>query len=483
VCRGKVHGREEGAWSGGGGSFDTLQVLFFGQLGGSFFSRPHLLPCRSFPQMENLPCTQALEMLLTLGRISAPMRRAVLADDGGLKVMVGAWLWSGSGLFSRAPRNCASFSNRSLCAAPINSTPPNHAPPPPRCRLLNPQPPQVSGLSDPEPAPNPDPDSFADPDRSAWSLNMLALYDSDEDTLQVAAAAARDPTCIAALLHASLEVQRRLASVTDPERRKQQREKVSAGVLLLHKLMSLEESLRPHVGTAVAAATPAALDALGELIAQPVASAEGANPSTQDAALQIACVAAACNPAAASALARRRSVVRALVAAQPPPAVNITLAAFMAMFKAGSRDDVMRALAAGQGGGGDGDDLVQRLREVVEAVVAGGGLEGDAPMQADAQMQAQIILAVLAEGEEWLKTQVDRQPQQEQQPGGGAAAATGTTAGGWACAGCAKTAADGFKLRRCSGCPPASAVRFCSAACQKAVWLGGHKRECPRLDR
>jgi len=53
------------------------------------------------------------------------------------------------------------------------------------------------------------------------------------------------------------------------------------------------------------------------------------------------------------------------------------------------------------------------------------------------------------------------------------------------CAGCGKTAADAGvdKLRRCNGCPAdASALWFCSVTCQKAVWVGGHKRECPRLD-
>jgi len=114
--------------------------------------------------------------------------------------------------------------------------------------------------------------------------------------------------------------------------------------------------------------------------------------------------------------------------------------------------------------GRDDDDQVQRLRGWVEAELAGGELE------AAALRSAEAVLAALAEGEEWLKTRVD---QQQQQPGGSRA-----------CAGCGKTAADEgvVKLRRCTGCPRESALWFCSVACQKAVWVGGHKRECPRLD-
>jgi len=100
------------------------------------------------------------------------------------------------------------------------------------------------------------------------------------------------------------------------------------------------------------------------------------------------------------------------------------------------------------------------------------GLAGRQP-EAAVLRSVEALLAALAEGEEWLKLQLDQQQQQQQ-----------TAGGSRACAGCGKTAADEgvVKLRRCTGCPRESALWFCSVACQKAVWVGGHKRECPRLD-
>jgi hypothetical protein len=43
------------------------------------------------------------------------------------------------------------------------------------------------------------------------------------------------------------------------------------------------------------------------------------------------------------------------------------------------------------------------------------------------------------------------------------------------CGTCGKTAADGARLRLCSGCHVA---RFCSDACYKAAWKAGHRQEC-----
>jgi hypothetical protein len=43
------------------------------------------------------------------------------------------------------------------------------------------------------------------------------------------------------------------------------------------------------------------------------------------------------------------------------------------------------------------------------------------------------------------------------------------------CAVCGKTVADGVRLRLCRGC---RAARFCSDACYKAGWRGGHRQEC-----
>jgi len=110
----------------------------------------------------------------------------------------------------------------------------------------------------------------------------------------------------------------------------------------------------------------------------------------------------------------------------------------------------------------------------VEAAVARGELT------AAGLENAEAVLAALAEGEEWLKTRVDQQQQQQQRQ----QEQQQQTGGSRACAGCGKTAADEgrVKLRRCTGCPRESALRFCGVACQKAVWVGGHRQECPRLD-
>jgi len=307
---------------------------------------------------------------------------------------------------------------------------------------------------------------------------VLQEYDTREDRRQVIQAAARDLTCIPVLLHSVLGARLRLASVTDPVRHREQWCNLRTGLFILNNLTAVDTSLHPFVGAAVAAAPPDTLDALAEWITQPGPSGANVETSVVPSAWWIAASAAICDPAAAAALARRRSVVRSLVSAvvflTSPDSREVMvdilrvaiygLPMFAALFKASS-EDVMRALAAGQPGRGrDSDDLVQRLRGWVVAAVARGGLD------AAALRSAEAVLAALAEGEEWLKTQVD---QHQQQPGGCRA-----------CAGCGKTAADEgvVKLRRCNGCPRGSALWFCSVACQKAVWVGGHRRECPRLD-
>jgi len=276
---------------------------------------------------------------------------------------------------------------------------------------------------------------------------------------------------------------RQLAFVTDPEGHRDLRNKVRHGLLLLCVLIVHHET-RQHLAAALAAAPPATLDALGEWITQPGPSEAEVDPKTMSFAVTVAAWAAGRNSAAAAALARRRSVVRALVSAvgrlnSPdnrhdaavglPPVVRGAFVMFYAIVSENS-EDVMLALAAGRPGSGrDSDDLVQRLRSLVEAAVAGGGLTA-----ADLEV-AEGVLAALTEGEERLKTRVHQQQQQQQQQHSG---------GTRACAGCGKTAADEGvdKLRRCNGCPRESALWFCSVACQKAVWVGGHKRECPRLD-
>jgi len=279
--------------------------------------------------------------------------------------------------------------------------------------------------------------------------------------------------------------------VTDPEQYNKQYANLQQELWLVYDLILHYPPLRPLVGAALAAAPPATLDALGEWITQPVPSAAEVEPKVVLSALSIAACAASCNKAAAAALASRRSVVRALVAAvviaTSPGALEdkdvdissaIRNASYMlvAMMKASS-ENVMLALAAGQPGSGrDGDDLLPCLRELLEAAVAGGDL------RPSALKRTELILAVLAGGQERIKMQADQQQQQQQQqpqqqqqqqPGGSRA-----------CAGCGKTAADegAAKLRRCNGCPRGSALRFCSVACQKAVWVGGHRQECPRLD-
>jgi len=255
---------------------------------------------------------------------------------------------------------------------------------------------------------------------------------------QMDQAAARDPTCIPALLHTALGARRQLASVTDPEAYRDLQQKLRYGLSMLGIIIAHPESWQP-LGAALAAAPPATLDALAEWITQPGPSGAEVELVTVDLAFMVAAWAANCSPAAAAALARRRSVVRALVSALgrlispdnrhvgvgPSLVAERAFAMFYAMLRA-SYEDVMRALAAGQPGSGrDGDDLVQRLRGLVEAVVAGGGLEA-AMMES-----AEAVLAALAEGEDWLKTHVNRQQQQQQQPRGSRA-----------CAGCGKTAAD-----------------------------------------
>jgi len=270
-------------------------------------------------------------------------------------------------------------------------------------------PPQVSGLSDPN------------PDRSLLSLKILTQYRTRDDMDLEVQAAARDPTCIPALLHTALGARHQLASITDPERSTEQRDKLRCGLLLLQHLLSLYASLRPLVGAAIAAAPPATLDASGEWMTQPGPTQPGpleaeVELNTVWFALRIAYWAASCSLSAAAALARRPSVVRALVTAMAhlsspdnrhigvsfPLVVSTGLTMFDAMLKA-SREDVMRALAAGRPGGGrDGNDLVQRLRGLVEAAVAGVGL------QAEVLESAEAVLAALAEGEEWLNLQVDQ---------------------------------------------------------------------------
>jgi len=174
--------------------------------------------------------------------------------------------------------------------------------------------PQVSGLSD------------TGAHRAHCSCKVFMQYRTPDGLHLVAQAAVRDPTCIPALVHTALGARHQLASITDPELHEERRDTLRGGLLLLHNLLSLNSSLHPLVGAALAAAPPATRDA---------------------------------------------------------------------------------------------------------------------------------------------------KQQQQQQPGGSRA-----------CAGCGKTAADKGvdKLRRCNGCPRESALRFCSVACQRAVWVGGHRQECPRLD-
>jgi len=326
--------------------------------------------------------------------------------------------------------------------------------------------PQVAGLSDP------------DPDRALFNREVLWQYSTPDDVYLMVQAAARDPSCVTALLHTALDPRHRLSSTAGLERRKEQHDKVLSGLLIAHNPLSFGGAfaLGDAVGAAIAAAPPAALDTLGEWITQPGPSAAEVEVDTVRVTLRIAACAAIYSPAAAAALARRRSVVRALVSAVAIMACAVNgytvdvldsaFAMFAAMLRASSAD-LMRALAAGQPGSGrDGDDLAQRLRGLVEAAMARFDL------QATGQDGAEALLAALAEGEEWLKTRVDQQQQQQQQRGSRA------------CARCGKTAADEgvVKLRRCTGCPRESALRFCSVACQKAVWVGGHRQECPRLD-
>jgi len=291
--------------------------------------------------------------------------------------------------------------------------------------------------------------------------------------------------------------------VTDSEKYELHQAQFRLGHMVLVAIIHSSLSVRQSVGAALAAAPPAALDALCKWFTEAeVSSAAEIEVESVRSALSIPCC-AIYNPGAASALARNRRVVRALVSAmllvalpenrgvadgKVPYWVANALRMFDHMRRA-SCEDVMLALAAGQPGSGDGGDDMVQLRGLVEAEVAGGDVS------AYAREAAAAILAALAEGEEWLKrTQVDRQQQQQQQqqhqqqqhqqqqqqqqqqqhqqqhqqqqqPVGSSRV----------CAGCGKTAlADegAIKLRRC---PRESALRFCSVACQRASWMGGHR--------
>jgi len=166
--------------------------------------------------------------------------------------------------------------------------------------------PQVSGLSDPN------------PDRSLVSLTILKQYTTPDDAHLVAQAAARDPTCIPALLHTALGTRHQLASVTDPVGYEWQHGKLFIGRMVLNNIIANDRRdsfVGEALAEALAATPPATLDALGEWITQPGPSGEQVELAAVASALRIAACAAIYSPAAAAALARRRSVVRALVSA------------------------------------------------------------------------------------------------------------------------------------------------------------------------
>jgi len=309
-------------------------------------SPPRLQVEPQAPTCTNMSNSNASgKLLYRVAAASAAARRAILAVDGTLKMLVSATDCGWVGCLCSSHFHCNSTSVRECFVQCFCS---NYTRPR-RCHWHNhDQTHQVSGLSDPN------------PDRSLWSLAILKLCTTPGDVHLMAQAAARDPTCITAALHTALGARRQLASVTDPERYKELHGKLFIGLAMLHIIILMDEFLQQPLGAALAAAPPATLDALGEWITPPDPSGAEVELEPVRAALTIAACAAVYSPAAAAALARRRSVVRGLVSAVAlfsSPSIrhmedgttyliDNSFAMFDAMLRASSAD-VMLALAAG----------------------------------------------------------------------------------------------------------------------------------------
>jgi len=292
---------------------------------------------------------------------------------------------------------------------------------------------------------------------------------------------------------------------------------LSCGSIL--NLLVKDQSSARLVTAAVADAEPAVLDAMAVwLTGKFDAPLQGAYPRAAQSAMQLAtsvpftstvCTAALHSPHAAAAIAKRPKLVWALVIAADRPGVQLCEQAFwdqmilaLAVLLRQAPEDVMRAIR-GQPGGAreDGEDLEGQLREHVAAAVAAGklGREAmragkailaalDAAKQQQQQQQQQQQLQqeqqqqqlqqeqqqLQQEQQQLQQEQQQQQKQQEQKQQKQKQKQQPLDSSGRVCAGCSKRVGDEGvgKLRRCGGCPRATALRFCSVECELS-WVFG----------
>jgi len=296
-----------------------------------------------------------------------------------------------------------------------------------------------------------------------WVAHMLHRYPPAETHL-MEQAVARDPSCIQILLSNAALIEQVDRSVFFKHFQPLLTSVIELGIL------AKSDSAAHLVAAAVAETEPAVLDALVHwVVTKPSIglSTGGVSPDAQPAMpepaavaiITIVFVATRCSPHAAAAIAQRPKLVRTLVTAvdrfpaqdrkeffwsQTIPTLSVLLL--------NAPGDVVSAIRGQQGGAKeDSEDLEGKLQEQVAAAVA-------ARMQGRGAVSAgKAILAALDAA----------QQQQQQQP---------PDSPGCVCAGCGKRAAsEGVaKLRRCGGCPRATALRFCGAECELSllwVWV------------
>jgi hypothetical protein len=125
-------------------------------------------------------------------------------------------------------------------------------------------------------------------------------------------------------------------------------------------------------------------------------------------------------------------------------------------------------------------------REPVVAAAAGGvnavevapvpmpeGAQGSPSRPAAGESAPQLSQQQQQQQQQQRRQQQQRQQQQQQQQQQEQQQQQAVTPP--YCAECGKTAEDGVRLRLCRGC---RAARYCSDACYKAAWKGGHRQQC-----
>jgi len=298
---------------------------------------------------------------------------------------------------------------------------------------------------------------------------VLRQYPTPEFSL-ITQAIARDPTCIPVLL--------KIAALVDQLDRSDssvfyQQVHLLQSILWILGSLVWDESTARLVAAAVADAEPAVLDAMADWLAGKYAApplrgvlspeAQAASHSTSVTLISsLLCGAALHSPHAAAAIAKRPKLVRALATAtdrlplqQDKPPVWDRMILALAVLLQQAPEDVMRAIRGQPGGAGEDSDYLEgQLREQVAAAMASGKLKQKA------MSDGRSILAALDAAKQ--------QQQQQQQP----------DSSGRVCAGCSKRMGDEgvVKLRRCGGCPRATALRFCSVECELSwlwVWVLG----------